>query len=133
MRPGMPSDANEAVGFQFGLVEAIGKAQAWLLTNEKITELENLTLGQERDNVKQWHWSSPVNLTVSFFGEKMVANINQYSATDLTSLKTKLAQYPSGTKFWLNILGSPERVAPVRAAITDIAEEHGFDLAEPEK
>jgi hypothetical protein len=133
MRPGMPSDANEAVGFQFGLVEAIGKAQAWLLTNEKITELENLTLGQQRDNVKQWHWSSPVNLTVSFFGEKMVANINQYSATDLTSLKTKLAPYPSGTKFWLNILGSPERVAPVRAAITDIAEEHGFDLAEPEK
>jgi hypothetical protein len=35
--------------FQFGLVEAIGKAQAWLLTNEEITAFEILTLGQERD------------------------------------------------------------------------------------
>jgi hypothetical protein len=45
-RPGMPSDANEAMGFQFGLVEAIGRAQAWVLSNEQITDLENLTLGQ---------------------------------------------------------------------------------------
>jgi hypothetical protein len=132
IRPGMRSDANEAVSFQFGLVEAIGKAQAWLLTNEEITELENLTLGQERDNVKQWHWTSPVNLSVSFFGEKIMASINQYSAADLTSLKAKLAQYPAGTKFWLNILGSPDRVAPVRAAIFDVASEHRFDVAQPE-
>jgi len=130
MRPGMRDDANEAVGFQFGLVEAIGKAHAWLLTNDEITELENLTLGQERDNVKQWHWSSPVNLDVSFFGDKIMASINQYSATDLTSLKAKLAQYPSGTKFWLSILGSPERADPVRAAIFDVASEHGFDVAQ---
>ena len=133
MRPGIRNDANEAVSFQFGLVEAIGKAQAWLLTNEEITELENLTLGQERDNVKQWHWSSPVNLNVSFFGDKIMANINQYTTMDLASLKAKLAQYPSGTKLWLNIFGAPERVVPIRAAITDIAAEHGFEVAEPEK
>ena len=35
MRPGMRADANEAVGFQFGLVEAIGKAPAWLLTERR--------------------------------------------------------------------------------------------------
>jgi hypothetical protein len=120
------------VGFQFGLVEAIGKAQAWLLANDEITELENLTLGQERDNVKQWHWSSPVNLNVSFFGEKIMATINQYSATDLTSLKAKLAQYPSGTKLWLNIIGSPDRVAPVLTVISDIAAEHGFLVDSPQ-
>ena len=127
MRPGLRSDANEAVGFQFGLVEAIGKAPAWLLTEDEVTELENLTLGQERENVKQWHWSSPVNLDVSF-GENIMATINQYSAMDLTSLKAKLAQYPGGTKFRLHILGSLERSAPVRAAITEIAAEHGFDV-----
>jgi HEAT repeat protein len=132
IRPGMRADANEAVGFQFGLVEAIGKAQAWLLANDEITELENLTLGQERDNVKQWHWSSPVNLNVSFFGEKIMATINQYSATDLTSLKAKLAQYPSGTKFWLNIIGSPDRVAPVLTVISEIAAEHGFLVDSPQ-
>jgi hypothetical protein len=132
MRPGMRSDANEAVGFQFGLVEAIGRAPAWLLTDDKVTELENLTLGQERDNVKQWHRTSVVNVDVNFAGQQIIASINQYTATDLASLKSKLAQYPGGTKFWLNILGPPDRVGTVRAAITETAAEYGFELAQPE-
>jgi hypothetical protein len=132
MRPGLQSDANEAVGFQFGLVEAIGKAPAWLLADDEVTELENLTLGQERENVKQWHWTSAVNVNVSFFGDQIVANMNQYTAADLSSLKAKLAQYPSGTKLWLNIFGSPEHVSLVHAAIEDVAAEHGFELAEPQ-
>jgi len=132
MRPGMRSDANEAVGFQFGLVEAIGKAPAWLLTDDEVTELENLTLGQEWDNVKQWHWKSTVNVNVSFAGDQTIASMNQYTATDIASLKAKLAQYPSGTKLWLNIFGSPDKVASVHAIIADIAAEHGFELAQPE-
>ena len=128
-RPGMAGDANEAMSFQYGLVEAIGKAQAWLLTNEEITALENLTLGQERDNVKQWHWSSPIDLNVSFFSDHMQATVNnQYTATDLRSLQSKIGQYPSGTKFWLNIFGSPDRVTPVLAAINDVAAEHGLQI-----
>jgi hypothetical protein len=132
MRPGMRADANEAVGFQSGLVEAIGKAPAWLLTDDEITKLENLTLGQERDNVKQWHWTSTVNVDVNFVGDQIIASMNQYTATDVASLKTKLAQYPGGTKLWLNIFGSPEHVASVHAAIADIAAEHGFEVAQPE-
>jgi hypothetical protein len=132
-RAGMRSDANEALGFEFGLVEAIGRAQAWLLTNEQITDLENLALGQERDNVKRWHWSSPVDLNISFFGEQIQAIINsQYTATDLAFLRSKLAQYPSGTKFWLNIFGSHERVAPVLNAINDVAAEHGLQVDSPQ-
>ena len=132
MRPEMRADANEAVGFQSGLVEAIGKAPAWLLTDDEITKLENLTLGQERDNVKQWHWTSTVNVDVNFVGDQIIASMNQYTATDVASLKTKLAQYPGGTKLWLNIFGSPEHVASVHAAIADIAAEHGFEVAQPE-
>jgi hypothetical protein len=131
-RPGMPRDANEAMGFQFGLVEAIGKAQAWLLTNEEITALEDLTLGQERDNVKQWHWSSPVNLDITFFGNQLQASINnQYNAADLPSLRAKLAQYPSGTRFLLTSSGPPDRVTPVVAAINDVAAEHGLQVQGP--
>ncbi len=128
-RPGMPRDANEALGFQYGLVEAIGKAQAWLLTNEEITALENLTLGQERDNVKHWHWSSPLDLNVTFFRNQMQASINnQYNASDLVSLRTKLAQYPSGTRFLLTISGPPDLVTPALAAINDLAAEHGLQV-----
>jgi hypothetical protein len=132
MQPGMRADTNEAVGFQFGLVEAIGKAPVWLLTDDETTELENLTLGQERDNVKQWHWTSTVNVNVSFAGDQIIASMNQYTATDVASLKAKLAQYPRGTKLWLNVFGSPEHVAPVHAAIEAIAAEHGFELVQPE-
>jgi hypothetical protein len=131
-RSGMQSDASEAMSFQFGLVEAIGRAQAWLLTNEQITDLENLTLGQERDNVKRWHWTSPVDLNISFFGEQVQAVINsQYTATDVASLRSKLAQYPRGTKFRLNIFGSPERVAPVLRVIDEVAAEHGLQVEKP--
>ncbi len=132
-RPGTARDANEALGFQFGLVEAIGKAQAWLLTNEQITDLENLTLGQERDNVKRWHWNSPVDLNINFFGEQVQASINsQYTATDLPSLRSKLMQYPSGTKFEVNAFGSPERLTPVLALLSDIAAERGLHFDSPQ-
>ncbi len=127
-RPGMRSDASEALGFQFGLVESIGRAQAWLLTNEQIADLENLTYGQERDNVKRWRWSSPVDLNINFFGEQLQAAIGQYTAADLASLRIKLAQYPNGTKFSLNIFGSPERVAPVLRTLDDVAAEHGLQV-----
>lgn len=133
-RPGMARDANEALGFQFGLVEAIGKAQAWLLTNEEITALENLTLGQERDNVKQWHWSSPVDLNISIFGDQMQASVNnQYNCVDLGSLRDKLAQYPSGTIFRLTISGPADLVTHALVAINDLANEHGLKVegAEP--
>jgi hypothetical protein len=65
-RTGMKRDASEASSFQYGLVEAIGRAQAWVLTDDEVTALENLTLGQERDNVKQWHMKLPVDLNITF-------------------------------------------------------------------
>ncbi len=43
------------MGFQYGLVLSLAQAQGWLLSNEEVAELEHLTLGSERDNVKQQH------------------------------------------------------------------------------
>jgi len=131
-RPGMQMDANEAVGFQYGLVESIGRAQAWLLTNEQVIDLENMTLGQERENVKQWEWKSPVRLDITAMGEHIQASIAQYSANDVASLRGKLAQYPTGTKFRLNVFRSPEQTASALAAINDVVAEHGFQIEVPE-
>lgn len=128
MRSRMLRDANEAVSFQYGLVQSIGSAQAWLLTDDEITDLENLTLGQERDNVKSWHWTSEVRLSIGFVGNTFLGRANQYVATDLPSLKAKLAQYPSGTKVSLSVLGSPEREELLRAAILGVARERGLDV-----
>ena len=126
----MPGDASDALSFQFGLVEALGKAQAWVLSNEQVTELENLTLGQERDNVRRWHWSSPIGLTINLlFDEHLQADINhQYSAADIASLRKKLAQYKSGTQFSITTFGPQERLAPVLQAVSALAAEHGLAI-----
>jgi hypothetical protein len=127
IRPGMRFDANQATGFQFGLVEALGGAQAWLLADEQITELENLTLGSEKANVKHWHWSSPVVLTVNLTGPQMIINFTgRYFATDVESMRNKVAQYPAGTRFEVRNLGSSEDAAPVLRAINEVAAEHGL-------
>jgi hypothetical protein len=126
--PGQPHDASEAMGFQFGLVDALGRAQGWLLTNEQVMELENLTLGSEKENVKHWRWTSPVDLSVNLFpDERLQVDINhQYLTADLPSLRNKLAQYPSGTRFWLTVFAPQEQLAPALLAITDVAAEHGL-------
>jgi hypothetical protein len=126
-RSSTPPDASEAIGFQYGLVESIAGAQGWLLSNEQVDELENLALGSERDNVKQRHWNSPVEFSLDFFDGPLRADINhQYFPKDLASLRAKLGQYPSGTKFQLTILGEEDRLAPVVRGVNETAVDDGL-------
>ncbi len=57
-RAGMSRERSDAINLQFILVESLGKAQAWLLSNEEVTELEKLTVGPQREDIKQWHRKS---------------------------------------------------------------------------
>jgi len=125
-----PRDASEAIGFQYGMVESLATAQGWLLSNEQVDELEKLALGSERDNVKQRHWNSPVEFSLDFlFDGQLRADINhQYFPKDLASLRDKLGQYPSGTKFRLTVLGQEDRLAPVLRAVNEAALEHGLEV-----
>ena len=128
-RANTPKDTSEAMDFQYGLVTALGQAQAWLLTNEQITELEHLTLGQIRDNVKPWHWTSPVDMSLNLlFDGKLMSSINHQSPRDVNALRSKLAQYPNGTTFHVTIFGQREQLAPVVQAIQDVAADHGLLL-----
>jgi hypothetical protein len=126
-RANMPPDASEAVGFQYGLVAAMGQAQAWLLTNEQVTELEHLTLGQTRDNVKPWHWTSPIDMSINvLFDGKLQSDIHQYFCADVDALRRKLAQYPSGTTFHVTLFGQREQLASLIQSIQDVAADHGL-------
>jgi hypothetical protein len=71
------------MGFQYGLVLSL--AQGWLLSNEDVAELEHLTLGSGRDNVKQYHWKSPIELSLDllFDGQLRVDIKHQYFSKDL--------------------------------------------------
>ena len=129
-RPDMPRDADAAMGFQFGLVESLAHAQAWLLSNHQIDELESLTFGSARDYAKRNHWDSPVELNLSlFFDGRLQAIINnQYSLTDITALCVKLRQYPNGTKFRLTTDGEKDRLDPVVKTIEETAAEVGLTI-----
>jgi len=130
-RPNMSREANEGMSFHGALVSAIGRAQAWLLTDEKITALENLAVGLERNSLKEWRWSSPVALYVNLDGDRIFWNISQVTANELASLLAKLAQYPAGTEFTVNISGAPERTALALDALYDVAAKHGLQISIP--
>lgn len=126
--PKMPQDVSDAIAFEFGLVEALGKAEAWVLDDNQITELENLTLGQEQNEVARWHSDSALNLSVNIgFGAQFHADINgMYFVDDMESLRAKLAQFPSGTEFHVNAYGTHEQITPAIQAIQEVADERGF-------
>jgi len=121
-REGLPRDATDAKSFQYGLVLSLAQAQGWLLSDEQVSELEQLTLGSQRDNVKQYHWKSTIELSLITFpdGQWRVDGLNR-SPNDLASLREKLRQYPRGTKFRLRISGQEDRLVPVVNAINETA------------
>jgi hypothetical protein len=129
--PEMKPGANDAMGFQFGLVEALGRAQGWVLDDDQVSELEKLTLGPERQSVAQWHWRSPMPLEVNYVFERLQASINgQYFPRDAASLRAKLEQYPGGTQFLLHASGSQEQLAPALEAIREAAQRQGLVIEE---
>jgi hypothetical protein len=125
---GTPRDIIAAVSLQSALLASLGRAQAWLLDNGQVTELESLTVGPERQNVQRWHWHSPIdiNLTLRFDGE-ILSDVNgQFNMSGLAPLQAKLAQYPRGTVFHLGSFGAPERVAAATRAIRETASQNGL-------
>jgi hypothetical protein len=130
-RPDKRTEGNDAMSLQGSLIGALCRAQAWLLTNEKIDALESLAVGVERQNLTQWRWSSPVPLYIYVYPDRTVWNTNQSTAADLPSLFAKLAQYPAGTEFTLNISGEPERTAATLDALYDVAAKHGLQINIP--
>jgi hypothetical protein len=128
-----PRDVNEAISFEFGLVESIGKAQGWLLDDDEITELESLTVGDEKKNVGSWHQSQTtvgVVLDLLTDGRLQATVGGRFNPWDLESLCQKLAQCPSGTEFSLIEVGDKERLGPVLEAIREVAQRHGFLIKE---
>lgn len=124
-----PQDASEAIGFQYGLVAAMGQAQAWLLSDAQITELEHMTLGQTRDNVKPWHWTSPIDMRLNLlFDGKLQSEVHQYLPADADALRSKLAQYPHGTTFQVTVFGKREQLAPILQSLQDTAADHGLTI-----
>ena len=127
-----PRDANEAGAFQYGLVQALGRATGWVLTNEDIGELLGLALGPERDNITPWQWKPPLSLhlVVPFEGELQASINDEYTVGNTSALCEKLSQFPDGTEFKVTVFGQAGALAPVLEAVHGVAAAHGLRLDE---
>jgi hypothetical protein len=69
-----------------------------------------------------------VSLDILFDGQ-LRADINhQYFPRDISSLREKLEQYPSGTTSRLTILGNEDRLQPVVRVVNEAAVEGGLTV-----
>jgi len=126
-----PRDAPAArAAAQFELVvRALGTAQGWLLDNDQITALGNLTLGRVKEYAAHWRWQSPVKLELRLGDDgQFEASVNgfQYRMNDLESLQAKLAQYPRGTHFQMRAFGAENQLAPLVRAVRETAQQFGL-------
>jgi hypothetical protein len=99
-------DVQEAASFQFGLTEALGLARGWVLDDEEITQVAELTLGQHRENILRWRVTSAVTISVQRdqYGLPR-ASVERYRIPQLADLPAKLKQFPAGTRFRLQTFG----------------------------
>lgn len=131
---GAPHDVSEAMSFQYGLVEAIGKAQGWILEDSEIAEVQRLTLGNQKQQVADWEspHSEWIGIDVSMFSfDSFSILVDRYLVQDVSSLRAKLAQFPSGTHFFIGHFGSAQedhRWNQVMQAIHEVAQEHEFKI-----
>ncbi len=130
--PNTPRELNDAVALQYGLLASLANAQAWLLDNDQVTELESLALGSERRNAAHWRWHSPIELNLNLlFDGQLQASIGEFVTTGLAPLQAKLAQYPRGTVFHLTTFGNVERLAAATRAIEETAAQNGLVIEDP--
>jgi hypothetical protein len=122
------------MGFQYGLVEAIGMAQGWLLDDSEIAEVQRLTLGNQKQQVADWKpaHSESIGIDLSFLSfDSFSILIDRYSVRDIGSLRAKLAQFPAGTRFVIFHFHSAQedrRWNTIIGAIHETAQEHGFPM-----
>ncbi len=130
--PTTPRELNDAVAVQSGLLASLANAQAWLLDNDQVTELESLALGSERQNLGHWHWHSPIELNLNLlFDGQLRSSIGEFGTTGLAPLQAKLAQFPRGTVFHLTAFGNTERLAAATRAIEETAALNGLVIEDP--
>jgi hypothetical protein len=134
--PGTPNDITEASSFQFGLLQATGTAQGWILDDAEMTEMEQLAIGQAKENVASWHppGSEKTAVAINLIDlDDFTLTVDRYTVHDLNTLRTKLAQFPSGTRFvFLDFQTNQDpRSEPVIQAIHELAQQHGFSVETP--
>jgi len=130
--PGTPKDVSDASSFQYGLEAALGTAQGWILNDTEIDEIQQLAVGSAKENVASWRApSSEGAIAINIVDlDDLNVTIGRYLVRNVGTLRAKLAQFPSGTTFLLQVLPLYEekKADAVVQVIHETAQEHGFNI-----
>jgi hypothetical protein len=130
-RANMTRELSEAMSLQSRLMESLGRAGSWILTNEELNELEKLIIGSQRDMIKSWRWQSPIHIGSfpQFRDQDPIFTVgSSYNTQNLQDLCDKLTQFPKGTVFRFQTSNSDDRIAAAIRIIKDFAAAHGLTL-----
>ena len=122
------------LGLGENLVTALATGRSWLTDKGKLQRLARLTnvrrLRQQLDNyLKAWD-NQPLTIFFNSPPNGFVARVAQYELRSMDALKEKLAQFPSGTKFFLST-SSDESTANDRSLseLRAFLSSHGMSVA----
>jgi hypothetical protein len=131
------NDKAHQLGLGGNLVQALATGKSWLYDKAKLQRLSELskvkTIHQQLDAYLKI-WEEPA-ISISFEHSPgpypFHAQVAQYGFQSLATLKEKLAQFPSGTKFYLS---RPPVESPANdqtlAELRTFLSSHGMSLAE---
>jgi len=125
---------SEAGQLEYVLTFALATSPGWLADRAKLQALENLCVTPgARSNMAGFvkEWAAPIS--ISYMGERDDWSVVQYGQlSSLAALKSKLAQFPRGTRFRLSSANLSDRAQRARAfgRLKPFLEKRGMGLEE---
>jgi hypothetical protein len=118
---------------EMALVNALATAKSWFTGPEMLQRTKALCVSQlargQVDNMLNTLSSTPL-IGVNTFGDgNFAGNVCQYQADSVKALEEKLAQFPSGTMFSVQLNGSdPQELKKILNKLQSVTEEHGSKI-----
>jgi hypothetical protein len=118
---------------EMALVNALATAKSWFTGPEMLQRIKALCVSQlargQVDNMPNTLSSTPL-IGVNTFGDgNFAGDVYQYQADSVKALEEKLAQFPSGTMFSVQLNGSdPQELKRILNELQSVTEEHGSKI-----
>ncbi len=108
---------------EYALTQALGRAHGWLLDDTGRQRLLSLLVSEDpRAEASGWQLEGPIRIHVSdSYNGGLHIEIAQYAEADVPGACAKLAQFPPGTRFQVEAIGTLE----AESALKRCAEQNG--------
>jgi hypothetical protein len=118
---------------ELAFLQALGRGQAWLTGRRGLTEVRALCVTEncrtQADHLIISADDTRITVVRVDDPDESAITVSQYQLTSIAALKQKLAQYPKGTDFTLDVSALDRQIAPAIASeIIGFAGAHGLKV-----